>query len=103
MNNSVQIIEKLVKELKDRVAKIEELENEIKLLKEKKKELEENIIPDTMSELGAHSITLKSHEIVTVKPFYYARLPQEPENFFKWLRANGFGGLIKEKIEAYPG
>jgi|ERR1035437_6838093 hypothetical protein len=96
-------IGKLVDGLKERKKRIEELEEEIKGLKGEVKEFEEVLIPDAMTELiGGTQITLLSGEIVKVDPFYYARLPKEPEPFFKWLRANNFGGLIKEKIEVMP-
>lgn len=103
MDNSVKEIEVLVEQLKSKQKRIEELEYEVKSIKQQKKELEEVTIPETMSELGVQSVTLLSHEVVTIKPFYYARLPENPEPFFKWLRDNEFGGLIKEKVEAYPG
>ena len=100
--SQVKAVQDLVVQLKSKQKRIEELEEEVKALKAQKKELEEVAIPDTMSEIGVQSLTLMTSEIVTVKPFYYARLPQEPEPFLNWLRDHGFGGLVKEKLEAYP-
>ena len=102
MDENVEWVGKLVNELKEKNKKISDLEEEVKQLKEAKKQLEEGTIPDAMLEIGVNSLTLMTREVVTVKPFYYARVPKEPEQFFTWLRANGFGGMIKDEIKVYP-
>lgn len=99
---SVKFIGKLIQELKGKQKKMAELEEETKLLKAQIKELQELTIPDVMSELGMQQVTLMTNEIVIIKPFYYARLPEDPSKFFTWLRDNEFGGLIKEKVEVVP-
>lgn len=98
----VKYIQKLVADLKEAQRKIEELEDDIKVLKANKKEIEEVIIPEVMVELGVSSVQLLTKEVVTVKPYYFARLPEDTVPFFDWLRKNNFGGLIKEKAELYP-
>jgi hypothetical protein len=103
MDPLVKVIEDLVIQLKSKVSRIDELEKELKDIKKQKKNLEETVLPDTMSELGVTSVTLRSSEVITVKPFFYARLPEQTDGFFSWLRESGFGGLIKEKVEIYPG
>lgn len=99
---AVKYIQSLVNMLKEADLEIESLKNKLKHVQGQKKDLEENIIPDAMTEIGVQQIQLLTNEIVTVKPFYFARLPSEPEPFFHWLRDNGFGGLIKEKLEVIP-
>lgn len=102
LTSTIKYIGKLVEEVKTSKATVLAKEEEIKELKARIKELEENVIPDVMTEAGAQQITLMSSEVVIVKPFYYARLPEDPTSFFEWLRKNEFGGLIKEKLELYP-
>lgn len=101
-NGIAKHIQELVTELKNKALRIEELENEVKLLKAGKKDLEEITIPDAMLEHGVQQLTLMTGDIVTVKPFYYARLFKETIPFLTWMRQNGFGGLIKEEVKIIP-
>src|SRR5215472_10107893 len=88
--NGALYIQKLVDDLKAAKLRIKALENEISETKAKQTELEQISIPDYMTEhYKANSVTLLSGDIVTVKPFYYARLPEDPTKFFDWLAHNG--------------
>jgi hypothetical protein len=61
--------------------------------------LEFEIIPELMHELGVQKIVLDDSINLEVKPFYRAAIPVERRNeAFDWLRANGFGDLIKREI-----
>ena len=101
-NGAAQYIQRLVDDLKSAQLRIKELENEIEQQKAKKTELEQVTIPDYMTEVNIRAIKLFSGSEVTVKPFYYARVPKNPDEFFDWLRSNNHGGLIKNKFEVIP-
>jgi hypothetical protein len=102
---SAQHIQKLVNELKEAQAKIKDLEAQLSATKAARTELETITIPDYMFELKISQISLMSGDAVSVKPFYYARLPETPserDTFFDWLNANGHRGLVKDKFEVLP-
>jgi len=91
-----------VKQIKKIERDTEILEDHIKELKAKKKELTEVVIPELFSEAGVSSLKLLDDTKVDVKPFYYARINRDKETeFFDWLQKNGHGGLIKSHFEVW--
>lgn len=103
-NGASAQIQKLVDEVRSADTEIEALETKLSELKAQKRTLQEITIPDVMTEHGMSAITLFSGIRVELKPFYYARLPKETsrlEQFFAWLRDNGFGALVKSKFEIF--
>jgi hypothetical protein len=79
----------------------EALESRVGLINKEMKELEENLIPVKMAEMGVAGFHLETGESVLVKDHVHANIPKKYENeAFKWLEDNGFGGLIKSEIKA---
>lgn len=82
------------------------LEDEITNLNEiinkkvgKFREIAEVKLPEAMRDVGLTSITLESGKTVTLKDNIYASISKaRQEEAFKWLRDNGHGSLIKERV-----
>ena len=89
----------LCKDLLEQQEMIANLEEQLKTIKEKERELSEDRIPNKMSELGYSKLTLKDGQKIEIKPFYAAKIPSERvQEAFQWLRDNGHGDLIKNNI-----
>lgn len=89
-------------ELRSTMQKIEDLEEDIKLLKEAKDNLEKNRIPDLMDRMKLKEFVLEDGYKITSGPFVQASLPKDPidrEFTLTWLRDNGHEDLIKRKVE----
>ena len=88
------------------VKKLQSLENEIiedeKNLKEKKKNLQhvsEEVIPTLLSEKGLSSLKLIDGSSIDVKPYYAANISAlNQDAAYGWLRSNGLGDIIKNDI-----
>jgi hypothetical protein len=89
-----------VKEVKEIDKQAENLEEQLKELKAKRRQLTEFTIPDYMIENGFTDCRLLDDTKITIKPLYYARvIPDKSLLFYEWLRNNGHGGLIKAHFE----
>jgi len=95
-----------IRSLADQVERLEnlnqEIENDEKDLKQKKKNLEHlsgEVIPTMMSEMGLSHLKLMDGSSVDVKPNYSANITiANREAAFNWLRNNGLGDIIKNEI-----
>lgn len=74
-----------------------------RIFKEKKKRVmrfEEHLIPEVMREAGMQEFTTTSGYKIKIKSDVRASIPKARESeAFKWLEANGHGGLIKRTVE----
>lgn len=89
-------------ELRAVMQKLEDLEEDMKLLKESKDFLEKNAIPDLMDKMKMKEFVLEDGYKITSGPFVQASLPKDPadrEFTLSWLRNNGHEDLIKRKVE----
>lgn len=96
----------LTKEVKARDREIEDKEQQIADLKAEVKKLREEIIPEVMDEAGQSRVTLLNGTEIEVKPFYFARAPQNEEGysplpFYDWCDEHGHGGLVKTHLEIF--
>lgn len=88
LEESIEVTEKLLDELKQRHKQVTEVE-----------------IPDRMTALGLTEITTTGGHRLTIKPFYQASIKREFEKgphvagAFDWLETNGHGGVVKTAIE----
>ncbi|HAT65685.1 MAG TPA: hypothetical protein DCS66_14005, partial [Flavobacteriaceae bacterium] len=74
-------------------------ESAVKELKEKRRQLAEDLLPAVMTEHGLTEITLSDGSKVSVRKFYSCTIPAEQtEKAFDWLREKGHEGLIKHRI-----
>jgi len=82
-------------------AELDESRAEEALEKAKKvtKQLEEELIPDLMHEIGVTELRLSAGAKVSIKQDVYASIPEELKPAaYKWLEDNQFGGLIKSAV-----
>lgn len=75
------------------------IEENLKEEKELLKQIEENELPNLLQEVGITEFKMDSGEKVSMKQFYNARItPETGPKAYEWLRAHGFGDLIKHEI-----
>ena len=95
-----------IQSLADQVEKLETLQKRLELqednLKSTKKQIDHlsgEVIPTMMSEMGLSHLKLMDGSSVDVKPNYSASISiANREAAFGWLRNNGLGDIIKNKI-----
>jgi len=98
-DKQLEALSSLCKELLEQQEMVANLEEQLKTVKEKERELSEEKIPNKMHELGYNKIELKTGEKLEIKPFYAAKIPSERvQEAFQWLRDNGQGDLIKNNV-----
>jgi hypothetical protein len=78
---------------------IEAQEERLNELKAQRKHIAETVLPVMMEELDLSELKLRDGALLQVKDVVTAGIPKDmKETAFNWLRANGFGGLIKRKV-----
>ena len=78
---------------------IEELNNQLKVVKEKHRRISEEQLPEALQEAGVSEFKLKDGTKVSTSTYYSARItPDNKEEAFKWLRENRFADLIKNTV-----
>jgi len=83
--------------LEDQIAKAETY---VKDLKEKLRKVSEVRLPMAMQELKMKDFALENGAKVQCKPFYAAHISEDrAASAHDWLRTNGFGDIIKNKLE----
>ena len=76
------------------------MEEQLKKLKETERNLSEQSIPNLMREAGIKELKLDDGTAISVKPYYSASISKAKEKeAFEWMRQNGFGDLIENKVE----
>ena len=87
------------KELKAYEDEIANLEEEIKLKKEKADKISSEIIPNMLAEQGLSSLKLADGSAVEVKKSYSCTIKKDDvESAYKWLRENGLEDIIKNEV-----
>lgn len=98
----IETISGYVKEVRSIDNQLKEAEEQLRVLKEKRRTITEYDLPSLMIEHGFNTVKLLDDTKVEVKPFYYARVDKEKSLlFFEWLRNNGHGGIIKNHFEVW--
>lgn len=78
---------------------IENLQNTLKIVLERKRVLVEETIPSIMMELGIKDLTLENGKKMSLKSEVYAQIASENKPLcFVWLNEHNFGGLIKTNV-----
>lgn len=99
--DSLKVLVEYGTQLRNINRKIENLEEDIKLLKTSRDDLEKGKIPDLMGRLKLTEFKMDDGYKITSGPFVQASLPKEPELREKalgWLRNHGHEDLIKRNI-----
>jgi len=89
----------LATELHDLRCQIANVSSILQSLQEDERELSQVTLPEKMKEIGMSTFSLKSGEKVSIKHKIKASLTKaRKEEGFAWLRENGHGTLIKERV-----
>jgi len=88
----------LAQQLKDINNEILEAEAKVSTLKDRRKTIAEELIPDRMASHGLKLLELDTGAKIRVDDFVDARI-QDPNVAFEWLRETGNDSIIKNKIE----
>ena len=79
---------------------IEKAETLLTLLKERKRNLSEDLLPSAMEEAGMKEFTLSDGSHIKVKPEVYCSIKSDQkENTYEWLDQNGHGSIVKHVIK----
>jgi len=98
MEDTLQTILRLGDELEAIDSQIQEHDTHIKTLKERKKQIQEQQLPDMMDDLSLEELALTSGKKIKAVDFVAARV-SDPETAYKWLEDTNNAGIIKNKIQ----
>ena len=83
----------------DTEKEITDLEDKLKVKKDYKKHLSENVLPNLFAEVGLSELKLADGRHLKVGNYYGASIKEaKKEAAFAWLRNNGFGDMIKNQV-----
>ena len=83
----------------DTEKEIQDLEDKLKIKKDYKKHLAENVLPNLFAEVGLSELKLADGRHLKVSNYYGASIKDtKKEAAFNWLRNKGFGDLIKNQV-----
>tara|TARA_R110002020_G_scaffold153432_2_gene332829 strand:+ start:3348 stop:4010 length:663 start_codon:yes stop_codon:yes gene_type:complete len=98
-DDGIQTIAVLAESQVDLEEQIEEINNQLKVLKEKHRRISEEQLPEALKEAGVSEFKLKDGTKVSTSTYYSARItPDNKEEAFGWLRENNFADLIKNTV-----
>ena len=97
--NSLAAIQGLVKEHTDLVNIRDELEDAVKMVKERIRTIEQGRLPDLMLSLGIESFSTDDGFVITVQPIVSGAIPKKnlPEAI-AWLRDHGAGDIVRQDL-----
>lgn len=99
--NPVQRVTDLVRVMVQAQARVTELEEALSKAKEDYRRVECVDLPELMRELGLTELKLEDGTAVSVRHEVNCAITEAHSNAaHAWLRANGFGGLIKTEVVA---
>lgn len=94
----------LVDKYEEAVTERKRLEDQLKRVKETERYYAEEAIPSAMDEVGMAELTLADGTAVSVQEFTRASIPKKyKDDAHRWLEENGFGDLIKTRLQASAG
>lgn len=89
----------LAKRAKMLEKEIEEIEFVLKERSEQLRKMQEETLPNMLTELGMKEFTMSDGSKITVKPFYSASIKEENRaQAYEWLRDNGYDDIIKNTV-----
>lgn len=99
-DNELRTVATLAEQWVEADADVKNLEEQLKLAKERTRVLEQQKIPDAMDALGLSSFSLSSGHQIVVEDKVHANIPKNrSQQAYAWLREHNFGSLIKNKVE----
>ena len=98
-DDGIQTISVLAEAQLELEQQMEEINNQLKVLKEKHRRISEEQLPEALKEVGIAEFKLKDGTKVSTATYYSARItPDNKEEAFEWLRNNNFADLIKNTV-----
>ena len=98
-HNSMGKIGAVANDVADTEKEITDLEDKLKVKKDYKKHLSENVLPNLFAEVGLSELKLADGRHLKVGNYYGASIKEaKKEAAFAWLRNNGFGDMIKNQV-----
>tara|TARA_R110000751_G_scaffold254326_1_gene353784 strand:+ start:1160 stop:1732 length:573 start_codon:yes stop_codon:yes gene_type:complete len=95
-DSSIEDLSTLCNKLLNLEGAIGNMEEKLQRLKEKQRELSEQIIPDKLGQLGVTNLKLNDGSQISAETFYRARISADKVfDAHAWLRDNGHGDIIK--------
>lgn len=96
---NVERVAALVELMARKGAEIDAAEESLRVLKDQYRRIEQESLPDLMNELGISEIKLTDGTSVSVEESVTAQISEDRRDAAHgWLKANGFGGLIKSVV-----
>lgn len=84
-------------------AEIANLEAQLEIKKAVYNQLKMQLLPEAMAAIGLNNFQMSNGAAITIKPFYQCSIsdkdPELKNKALTWLRKNGVGALIKQKVE----
>ena len=78
---------------------ISQVENDLKNLTDRWRDLSEKIIPEKMAEMGLTEFKLESGSKITIKRHYFGSISGvNADKAFDWLKETGHDDIIKNKV-----
>lgn len=97
--NALAELSKLADEQAQAAARVADLEAQLEKARDEFRDISERRLPEKMDELGMEEFKTKTGLKIKVKEVIRASIPKPRQGeAFRWLRENGFGGLIKRAI-----
>ncbi len=98
-DDGIQTISVLAEAQLELEQQMEEINNQLKVIKEKHRRISEEQLPEALKEVGIAEFKLKDGTKVSTATYYSARItPDNKEEAFEWLRNNNFADLIKNTV-----
>ena len=99
MTDSLTRLKTMVDQLLEATDEVKRLNDALAEAKRNKLVLEQEDLPELMRELGFDSVTVDGRVVTVVEDLSCSITQANSQRALEWLTENGFGGLIKTKLE----
>jgi len=99
MTDSLTRLKTMVDQLLEATDEVKRLNDALAEAKRNKLALEQEDLPELMRELGFDSVTVDGRVVTVVEDLSCSITQANSSRALEWLTNNGFGGLIKTKLE----
>ena len=99
MTDSLTRLKTMVDQLLEATDEVKRLNDALAEAKRSKLALEQEDLPELMRELGFDSVTVDGRVVTVVEDLSCSITQANSSRALEWLTNNGFGGLIKTKLE----
>lgn len=97
--NALAELSRLADEQAQAAAQVADLEAQLDKARDRFRDISERIIPEKMDELGMEEFKTRTGLKIKIKEAIRASIPKARQGeAFRWLRDNGYAGLIKRNV-----